>query len=167
VILRTRRDRMPLMRRRSVDRFRWIGSTIAAISPLGDQARHGGSTVGDDAIGPRDADNNDALSTLGVAVAGSAIHPGMRRDHSLGNRRTARPRWPRVESRRGAVARTLRFLSPLVKRSVRICRTALSDWFHLAAVGSGPRWTRRRSSTPYSPYTTSPLKRRVPSDCTL
>ena len=42
--------------------------------------------------------------------------------------------------RRGAGdASALRFLSPLVKRSMRVSRTALSDWLHLATVGIGPR----------------------------
>jgi hypothetical protein len=35
----------------------------------------------------------------------------------------------RVEERRGA-ARAVRFLSPLIERSMRISRTTLSDWFH-------------------------------------
>jgi hypothetical protein len=35
----------------------------------------------------------------------------------------------RVEERRGA-ASAIRFLSPLIKPDVRICRIRLSDWFH-------------------------------------
>ena len=34
---------------------------------------------------------------------------------------------------------SLRFLSPLIERSVRISRTTLSDWLHLMAHGVSPR----------------------------
>ena len=64
----------------------------------------------------------------------------------------------RVESRRGAVAwalwASLRFLSPLIKRDVRISRIRLPDRLHLKAHGGGPRWTRLCRITPSSPNTT-------------
>lgn len=54
--------------------------------------------VDDDAIAPRGADIDDALLTMVVAVAGSAVRPGKRRDHPFGDRRTPRPTWPRGET---------------------------------------------------------------------
>jgi len=52
-----------------------------------------------------------------------------------------------VESRTGAVALP-RFPSPLIKPDVRISHIRLSDWLHLAAVGSAPMCTRLSRSTP-------------------
>ena len=45
----------------------------------------------------------------------------------------------RVEEGRGFRLRQSRFPSPLIERSMRISRTALSDWLHLAPVGGAPR----------------------------
>lgn len=50
----------------------------------------------------------------------------------------AGPSQCRVEERRGDAC-ALRLLSPLIKLDVPISGIQLSDWFHLAAVGSGPR----------------------------
>jgi hypothetical protein len=75
-----------------------------------------------------------------------------------------------VESRTGAVRDLLavaRFPFPLIKPDVRISRIRLSDWLHRKAHGRGPRWTRRKRSTPISPKTTASEKRRVPRECTL
>jgi hypothetical protein len=44
----------------------------------------------------------------------------------------------RVEERRGD-ASAPRFPSPLIKLDVPVSGIQLSDWFHLATVGSGPR----------------------------
>ena len=45
----------------------------------------------------------------------------------------------RVEEGRGFRLRQSRFPSPLIERSMRISRTALSDWLHLGPVGGAPR----------------------------
>src|SRR5271166_1293305 len=52
-----------------------------------------------------------------------------------------RPLLPsRVEDGRGGSGHSAspRFPSPLIERSVRISRTTLSDWLHLAPVGGAP-----------------------------
>lgn len=72
----------------------------------------------------------------------------------------------RVEDERGGDA-PLRFPSPLIKPDVRISRIRLSDWLHREAHGGGPKWTRRRWSTPSAPNTVSRGKRRVPCEDTL
>ncbi len=72
----------------------------------------------------------------------------------------------RVEDERGAGVPG-RFSSPLVKPDVRVSRIRLSDWLHREAHGGGPRWTRRRCSTPSAPNTASREKRRVPCEGTL
>lgn len=59
-----------------------------------------------------------------------------------------------VEERRGD-ANTLRFPSPLIKLAVPVSGIQLSDRFHLATVGIGLRWTRRKRCTPGSPNTAS------------
>ena len=59
----------------------------------------------------------------------------------------------RVEDGRGNLghAATPRFPSPLIERSVRISRTALSDWLHREAHGAadmGKRSSRSRRCSP-------------------
>jgi hypothetical protein len=59
----------------------------------------------------------------------------------------------RVEDGRGNLrhAATPRFPSPLIERSVRISRTALSDWFHREAHGAADKGKRSRRSRRCSP----------------
>ena len=72
-----------------------------------------------------------------------------------------------VEEGRGFRLRRSRFPSPLIERSVRISRTALSDWFHprTTVPRHGGRGLSR--STPSAPYTAAYVKRRVPCVGTL
>ena len=72
----------------------------------------------------------------------------------------------RVEDERGG-GMPPRFPSPLIKPDVRISRIRLSDWLHRMTHGGGPKWTRRRWSTPSTPNTASRGKRRVPCEGTL
>ena len=73
----------------------------------------------------------------------------------------------RVEEGRDDCSRQLRLPSPLIKPDVRVSRIRLSDWLHRRAHGGGPKWTRRRWSTPSAPNTVSRGKRLVPCEGTL
>src|SRR4029453_9526111 len=73
----------------------------------------------------------------------------------------------RVEEGRDDCPRQLRLPSPLIKPDVRVSRIRLSDWLHRRAHGGGPKWTRRRWSTPSALNTVSRGKRLVPCEGTL